>query len=116
MCPELQEEVLQLRDRVNERLAELVPPEEAPPQQLHRAIRYSLVAPGKRVRPLMTLLTAPRLGAEADRGAYPVSAVTGQGLPELLRAVVRALDDAPPAPEVPDHSTGSGPREGRQPD
>jgi GTP-binding protein len=43
-----------------------------------------------------------RLAAAADRGLHPVSAVTGQGLQGLLRAVVQVLSDAPPAPDVPD--------------
>jgi geranylgeranyl diphosphate synthase type II len=67
MAPGIQEEVVLLRDRVNERLEQLVPPEDAPPEQLHKAIRYSLVAPGKRIRPLMTILTATRLGRRPRR-------------------------------------------------
>ncbi len=43
-----------------------------------------------------------RLAEAADRGLHPVSAVTGQGLRALLRAVVETLAEAPPAPEVPD--------------
>ena len=54
-----------------------------------------------------------RLAAEADREAYPVSAVTGQGLAALLEAVVATLADAPPAPEVPERMSGSGSQEGR---
>ena len=54
-----------------------------------------------------------RLAAEVDRKAYPVSAVTGQGLPALLKAIVGTLAKAPPAPEVPEHMSGSESREGR---
>ncbi len=43
-----------------------------------------------------------RLAKAADRDLHPVSAVTGQGLPQLLVALVGALADAPPAPDVPD--------------
>jgi len=43
-----------------------------------------------------------RLAKAADRVVYPVSAVTGQGLQALLRAVVETLREAPSAPEVPD--------------
>jgi geranylgeranyl diphosphate synthase type II len=89
VCPELQQEVLRLRERVNERLGELVPPGDAPPEQLHRAIRYSLVAPGKRIRPLMTLLTATRLGAEAESALDPACAI------EMVHTASLIVDDMP---------------------
>jgi geranylgeranyl diphosphate synthase type II len=89
MSPELQEEVARLRQRVNDRLEELVPPEDAPPAQLHKAIRYSLVAPGKRIRPLMTLLTATRLGAEAEIAVDPACAI------EMVHTASLIVDDMP---------------------
>jgi geranylgeranyl diphosphate synthase type II len=89
MCPELQEEVAGLRERVNARLGELVPPEDAPPEQLHKAIRYSLDAPGKRIRPLMTLLTATRLGAEAEKALDPACAI------EMVHTASLIIDDMP---------------------
>ena len=89
MDPEIQEEVVRLRERVNERLGELAPPEDAPPEQLHKAIRYSLVAPGKRIRPLMTLLTATRLGAETEDALDPACAV------EMVHTASLIVDDMP---------------------
>jgi geranylgeranyl diphosphate synthase type II len=89
MCPDLQEEVVGLRERINARLAELVPPEDAPPEQLHKAIRYSLVAPGKRIRPLMTLLTAIRLGAETETALDPACAI------EMVHTASLIVDDMP---------------------
>ena len=89
MAPGIQEEVVLLRDRVNVRLGELVPPEDAPPEQLHKAIRYSLVAPGKRIRPLMTILTATRLGAEAEAGLDPACAI------EMVHTASLIVDDLP---------------------
>ena len=89
MCPELHEEVVQLRERVNGRLDELVPPEDTPPEQLHKAIRYSLVAPGKRIRPLMTLLTATRLGADAESALDPACAI------EMVHTASLIVDDMP---------------------
>lgn len=47
--------------------------------------------------------------AAVDREVHLISAVTGQGLDDLLRAVVRVLADAPPAPEVPERIAGSTP-------
>jgi geranylgeranyl diphosphate synthase type II len=89
MCPELQEEVVGLRERVNARLGELVPPEHLPPEQLHKAIRYSLFASGKRIRPLMTLLTATRLGADAEKGLDPACAI------EMVHTASLIVDDMP---------------------
>ncbi len=89
MCPDLHDEVVRLRHRVNRRLDELVPPEETPPEQLHRAIRYSLVAPGKRIRPLMTLLTATRLGADAEAALDPACAI------EMVHTASLIVDDMP---------------------
>jgi geranylgeranyl diphosphate synthase type II len=89
MGPDLHDEFVRLRRRVNERLDELVPPEEAPPEQLHKAIRYSLVAPGKRIRPLMTILTATRLGAEAESSLDMGCAI------EMVHTASLIVDDMP---------------------
>jgi geranylgeranyl diphosphate synthase type II len=89
MAPGIHEEIVLLRDRVNERLGELVPPEDAPPEQLHKAIRYSLIAPGKRIRPLMTILTATRLGAEVDLSLDPACAI------EMVHTASLIVDDMP---------------------
>ena len=51
---------------VNEWLDRLVPSETTPPEQLHRAMRYSLLAGGKRLRPSLTLAAGEALGADTD--------------------------------------------------
>ena len=51
---------------VNEWLDRFVPSESTPPQQLHRAMRYSLLAGGKRLRPILVLASGEALGAETD--------------------------------------------------
>lgn len=56
--------------------------------------------------------TLSRLAAEADKEAFPVSAVTGQGVAALLRAIAVCLAEAPPAPEVPERRSGSEPPRG----
>jgi len=89
MCPEPHDEVIRLRKRVDERLGELVPAEDVPPEQLHKAIRYSLGAPGKRIRPLMTLLTATRLGAETEDALDPACAI------EMVHTASLIVDDMP---------------------
>lgn len=43
------------RARVDEELQRLLPPETAPPESIHRAMRYSVLAGGKRLRPILCL-------------------------------------------------------------
>jgi geranylgeranyl diphosphate synthase type II len=59
------------RRRVERALDEALPPESDWPETIHRAVRYSLFAGGKRLRPLLVLATADAVGAEeADAMAY----------------------------------------------
>src|SRR6202165_518662 len=51
---------------VNEWLDRLVPSETPPPEQLHRAMRYSLLAGGKRLRPVLALAAGEAFGADTD--------------------------------------------------
>ena len=51
---------------VNEWLDRLVPSETTPPEQLHRAMRYSLFAGGKRLRPALVLAAGEAFGADTD--------------------------------------------------
>lgn len=48
---------------VDARLDALLPAESEPPTELHAAIRYSCLAPGKRLRPALTIATAAAVGA-----------------------------------------------------
>ncbi len=89
MCPDLQAEVVAVRQRVSERLEELVPSEDTPPEQLHKALRYSLLAPGKKIRPVMTMLTATRLGADAESALDPACAI------EMVHTASLIVDDMP---------------------
>lgn len=51
---------------VNEWLACLVPSEDVEPRQLHSAMRYSLLAGGKRLRPALVLASGEAFGAATD--------------------------------------------------
>ena len=51
---------------VNGRLDQLVPSESEPPEQLHRAMRYSLLAGGKRLRPALVLASGEAMGARTE--------------------------------------------------
>ena len=51
---------------VNQWLDALVPSEATPPTRLHRAMRYSLMAGGKRLRPILVLAAGESFGASTD--------------------------------------------------
>jgi geranylgeranyl diphosphate synthase type II len=53
-------------EEVNGWLDALVPSETARPQELHRAMRYSLMAGGKRLRPTLVLAAGEAFGADTD--------------------------------------------------
>jgi geranylgeranyl diphosphate synthase type II len=56
---------------VDRRLNELLPPENIEPKQLHAAMRYSCLAPGKRLRPALCIASAEAVGAR-DIFAPPI--------------------------------------------
>src|SRR5690349_6164497 len=51
---------------VNQWLDALVPAETVAPERLHRAMRYSLLAGGKRLRPILALAAGEAFGASTD--------------------------------------------------
>lgn len=78
-----------LRAAVDRRLAELAPPAGSAPDRLVEAVRYALLAPGKRFRPMVTLLAAAELGA-------PEGAALDLGCAfEMIHAASLILDDLP---------------------
>ena len=56
--------VLEYQNRVYQTLDYWLPPETVQPVELHKAMRYSALAPGKRVRPILVYATASVLGIE----------------------------------------------------
>jgi geranylgeranyl diphosphate synthase type II len=53
------------RNLVEDALEHLLPPAGAEPQRLQEAIRYSMLAPGKRLRPILVLASAESIGGSA---------------------------------------------------
>src|SRR5271156_1892831 len=58
-------------DAIEAALERLLPPEETAPASIHRAMRYSVFAGGKRIRPVLCL-EAARLFTENPEGAVQV--------------------------------------------
>ena len=78
-----------LRARVEHRLDALVPAVADRALRVNDAVRYALLAPGKRIRPLLTLLAAIEFGADAIK-ALDVACAT-----EMVHAASLILDDLP---------------------
>jgi geranylgeranyl diphosphate synthase type II len=87
---------MNLRDYLSEQLQQvdaepdrLTPSENTPPQTIHRAMRYSLFAGGKRIRPILCMEAAR---AVSDR---PVGVVSAACALELVHTYSLIHDDLP---------------------
>ncbi|REJ67456.1 MAG: polyprenyl synthetase family protein [Planctomycetota bacterium] len=78
-----------LTDRINEALAAAVEPGAGCPATLAEAIRYSLLAPGKRLRPILVLLAAEACGSHVE------DAMPGACAVEMVHAYSLVHDDLP---------------------
>ena len=65
MTFELTTWIAEHRARVEEALDAVLPSEHAPPPTVHRAMRYSVLAGGKRLRPLLVIAGAEAVGGTA---------------------------------------------------
>lgn len=83
------EDLRVLARRVDDRLPELLPPEDELPRDVHRAMRYAALGPGKRIRPVVTLLVAELFGA-SSRPILDLACSI-----ELVHACSLILDDLP---------------------
>src|SRR2546426_9898729 len=79
----------QKRREVDRFLESIMPAEDAPPATLHKAMRYSLFAGGKRVRPILAIAAC-----EAIRGTSPLILPLASTL-ELIHTYSLIHDDLP---------------------
>ncbi len=77
------------QQRVDASLERWLPEAEVHPQRLHRAMRYAVLAPGKRVRPILVYATAATLGVDLARVDGAAAAV------EIIHAYSLIHDDLP---------------------
>ena len=87
--PELSPALRTLIARAERALAEVLPPEDLPPIELHRAMRYAALGSGKRLRPLLTYAAGHALGYDGPELDAPACAV------ELIHAYSLVHDDLP---------------------
>lgn len=75
--------------RIEQLLELLLPPAGRIPQRLHEAMRYAVLSPGKRIRPLLVYAAGEALGVPAERLDAPAVAI------ELMHAFSLIHDDLP---------------------
>jgi geranylgeranyl diphosphate synthase, type II len=75
--------------RIDAALDRLTPPESTPPATIHRAVRYSLFAGGKRIRPILCLQSASAVSDHA-RGAVEAGCAL-----EMIHTYSLIHDDLP---------------------
>jgi len=80
-------------ERVQAALERLVPAESIEPAVIHRAMRYSLFAGGKRVRPILALAAAEALGETGDVVLAPACALEMVHTYSLIHDDLPALDN-----------------------
>lgn len=78
-----------LRALIESRLDALLPAPDQAPEKLHEAMRYSALAPGKRLRPLLCLASAAASGGEWE------SALDGACALEFIHCFSLIHDDLP---------------------
>lgn len=81
--------VAHLQTLIDRRLRLLIPSGQLAPQVLHTAMGYSLLGPGKRVRPLLTMLTSFHCGRR-DLAALDTACAI-----EMVHAASLVMDDLP---------------------
>ncbi|NEV60718.1 (2E,6E)-farnesyl diphosphate synthase [Thiorhodococcus minor] len=75
--------------RTESTLDEILPPVSVQPSRLHEAMRYTVLASGKRIRPLLAYAAGEAMGVENDALDRPAASV------ELIHAYSLIHDDLP---------------------
>ena len=86
---ELPADLFDLSARADAVLARALPPEDQPPTELHRAMRYAVLGGGKRLRPLLVYATGTTFGAPLETLDASAAAV------EIIHAYSLVHDDLP---------------------
>ena len=81
------------RKAVDSALDRLLPPESAAPSSIHRAVRYSVFAGGKRLRPVLCLEAARIFDADITPALHPACAMEFIHTYSLIHDDLPALDN-----------------------
>ncbi len=93
ISPEWELHYKTLRSRVNTALEEYLRLGDDCPRRLNAAMRHSLLAPGKRIRPLLTLLACRACGGETETALPLACAVEMVHTYSLIHDDLPAMDD-----------------------
>ena len=90
----IRESIIQDRIKlINGALDYFLPPEVEYPESINKAIRYSIFAGGKRIRPLLILLVSELFGAQPEQGLPPAAAMEMIHTYSLIHDDLPAMDD-----------------------
>jgi geranylgeranyl diphosphate synthase type II len=92
MQQEYQTYYANLRSRVDTRLDTCFR-EDAVPEALRQAVRYSLMAPGKRLRPVLVLMAVDACGGNVSEGLPAACAIEMVHTYSLIHDDLPAMDD-----------------------
>src|SRR5436190_13240732 len=81
------------RIAVDASLDRLLPPESTQPSSIHQAMRYSVLAGGKRIRPMLCLEAARIFTPDISAALYPACAIEFIHTYSLIHDDLPALDD-----------------------
>jgi geranylgeranyl diphosphate synthase type II len=81
------------RERVDRELDDCLPRSDERPGRLHEAMRYSVFAGGKRVRPITCMAGAEAVGGDAEVAVKPAAAVECLHTYTLIHDDLPAMDD-----------------------
>jgi geranylgeranyl diphosphate synthase, type II len=85
----IKKELKNKQDLINNKLELLVQEKDILYNELFKAARYSLLAPGKRLRPIMTLVAVEMFGIDQENALIPACAL------EMIHTSSLILDDLP---------------------
>ncbi len=91
--PRFEQALEERRSRVEAALDRALPPEAAWPATIHRAIRYSLFAGGKRIRPILVLAAGEAVGGSVEEVLPLACAVEMIHTYSLIHDDLPAMDD-----------------------
>ncbi|MBK6942754.1 MAG: polyprenyl synthetase family protein [Planctomycetes bacterium] len=92
-APALDEWMKDRRSRVEVALERWLPREDAPPARLSAAMRYAVLGPGKKLRPLCCLMAAEAVGGQADAALPAAVALEYVHTYSLVHDDLPAMDD-----------------------
>ncbi len=89
----LQQRLSPLQARIDAALDRFLPGAGTAPERLHAAMRYAVLAPGKRIRPVLTYATGEALGVDLALLDAPAAAVELIHAYSLIHDALPAMDD-----------------------